>query len=200
MELDLKAEFSEDFYMEPTKEWLITDLGLAEYQAVHRLQVNLVEARHSGLFGQDIVLMLEHPAIFTIGRRGDCQNLVISEQELGRKGIGMVQIERGGDITFHGPGQLVGYPILNLSAFKEDVHWYLRKLEDVIINTLKNNNIQGRRIPGLTGVWVGNNKICAIGLKVTRWISMHGFALNLPTDLVYLNNFVHGVITNKVTT
>jgi lipoyl(octanoyl) transferase len=148
---------------------------------------------------QNYLILTEHNPVITIGKTGSFKNLLTDPVHLKSSGIEVVEIDRGGDITFHGPGQLVGYPILDLSQFKRDIHWYLRSLEEVIIQTLLDFEIEGKRLPNLTGVWVKGKKICAIGVKVTRWVTMHGFALNVSTNLDYFNHIIpcgisdHGV-------
>ena len=170
--------------------------GLTDYNQIWILQRELLE-KVTASRSENYLILTEHNPVITIGKSGNIKNLLADESYLKTKGIEITKIDRGGDITFHGPGQLVGYPILNLSAFEKDVHWYLRKLEEIIIKTLEIFGIEGKRIPGLTGVWVGDNKICAIGVKVTRWVSMHGFALNLSTDLNYFKNIVPCGISDK---
>ena len=170
--------------------------GLSDYSQIWDLQKELHE-KVTLSRSENYLIITEHNPVITIGKSGNINNLLANESFLKSKGIEFIKIDRGGDITFHGPGQLVFYPILNLSAFKEDVHWYLRKLEEIVINTLKTYEISGEKIPGLTGVWVNDNKICAIGVKVTRWVSMHGFALNLSTDLHYFKHFVPCGIPDK---
>ena len=148
---------------------------------------------------QNYLILTEHNPVITIGKTGNFKNLLTDPAHLKTSGIEVVEIDRGGDITFHGPGQLVGYPILDLSQFKRDIHWYLRSMEEVIIQTLLDFKIEGKRIPNLTGVWVKGKKICAIGVKVTRWVTMHGFALNISTNLDYFKHIIpcgisdHGV-------
>jgi lipoyl(octanoyl) transferase len=129
------------------------------------------------------LILTQHNPVITLGKSGTYENLLLSQQELKKKKIQFFEIDRGGDITYHGPGQLVGYPILNLENLKKDIHWYLRTLEQIIMETLQEYTIPSRRIHGLTGVWIDNKKICAIGIKTTRWVTMHGFALNINTDL-----------------
>ncbi len=136
------------------------------------------------------MVLTEHDPVITIGRTGTMKNLLVPPEYLARQGIDLVEIDRGGDITFHGPGQIVGYPILDLNSFQRDVHWYLRTLEGVIIGTLQAFNIDAGRIPGLTGVWAGGRKVCAMGIKVTRWVTMHGFALNVNTDLEFFKHII----------
>jgi len=158
-----------------------------------------------GSYLQDHRLMLvEHKPVYTLGRSGSAANLLLSEKALQEKGIDYYPINRGGDITFHGPGQLVGYPILDLECFKRDVHWYVRQLEEVIIKTLSDYGIVGTRVQGYTGVWIEDNpyfptdhpdatkkrKICAIGVHLSRWVSLHGWAFNVNTELEYFNYIV----------
>ncbi len=170
--------------------------GPTDYTQTWELQKELFEevARNRS---RNYLILTEHRPVITIGKSGNTNNLLADESFLNSKGIEIIRIDRGGDVTFHGPGQLVGYPILNLSEFKEDMNWYLRKLEEIIIKTLGNYQIIGTLIPGLTGVWVDNNKICAIGVKITRWVSMHGFALNISTDLNYFKYIIPCGITDK---
>ena len=153
---------------------------------------NIVKSR-----SHNYLIITEHNPVITIGKTGSLDNLIADPSHLSSKGIDVIEIDRGGDITFHGPGQLVGYPIMNLSQFQQDIHWYLRNLEEVIIHTLNDFAILGIRIPGLTGVWVKNNKICAIGVKVTRWVTMHGFALNISTNLDYFKHIIPCGINDK---
>jgi len=176
----------------------VIETGVTDYHDVWDFQRELfnqvVENR-----SQNFLILTEHNPVITIGKTGSFQNLLTEPSNLKSKGIKIVEIDRGGDITFHGPGQILGYPILDLSQFKKDIHWYLRNLEEVIIQTLHDFNIEGERISNLTGVWVNRKKICAIGVKVTRWVTMHGFALNVSTNLDYFNHIIpcgisdHGV-------
>lgn len=131
----------------------------------------------------DTLLLLEHPATITLGRGTDDADLLTDAQELSARGIAVVRTDRGGEITYHAPGQIVGYPILDLRAHGQDLHRYLRDLEEVLVRALNTFGLRGERIPGLTGVWVDGAKIAAIGIKVSRWVSMHGFALNIAPDL-----------------
>jgi lipoyl(octanoyl) transferase len=143
-------------------------------------QRSLVAERKAHPTLHDILILLEHPPVYTLGQGADTRFLkfdpATSDHEL-------VRIERGGEVTYHGPGQLVGYPILNLAFYRQDLHWYLRQLEAVLIQVLAGYGLEGTRIPGLTGVWVEGRKVAAIGIKVSRWITMHGFALNVCPDL-----------------
>lgn len=147
-------------------------------------------------------LFVEHPHVYTLGKSGDVQNLLLSEEQLRAKGATFYKINRGGDITYHGPGQVVGYPILDLENFFTDIHKYLRLLEEVIILTLADYGLQATRSPGETGVWldVGTpfaRKICAMGVRASRWVTMHGFALNVNTDLGYFDNIIPCGIRGK---
>ena len=152
------------------------------------------------------LLFVEHTPVYTLGKSGDEKNVLISEEERAKRGIDYFHINRGGDITFHGPGQLVGYPIIDLEKFKPDLGWYLRSLEDVIILTMAEYGLKGERSPGETGVWLDpfikgkERKICAMGIKCSRWITMHGFAFNVNTDLDYFGCIVPCGIENKQVT
>lgn len=153
---------------------------------------------------KDTLILCEHFPVYTLGRVTESSNILFSDDELLKIGAEKFEIERGGDVTFHGPGQLVGYPLLNLSHFKEDLGWYLRALEETIILTLNKYGLKGFRIPGKTGVWIGEEgneeKICAIGIKVSRWCTMHGFAFNVHTDLSYFERIIPcGISDKKVT-
>lgn len=152
------------------------------------------------------LIFCQHPPVYTLGNSGSKENLLLDENGLLERGIEYYKIRRGGDITFHGPGQLVGYPILDLDQFFTDIHKYLRLLEETIIITLAEAGIRAGRIPGLTGVWVGfekpesARKICAIGVRCSRWVTMHGFALNVNTDLSYFENIIPCGIKDKEVT
>ncbi|MBI2620508.1 MAG: lipoyl(octanoyl) transferase LipB [Ignavibacteriales bacterium] len=160
----------------------VVNIGRSRYEEAWKLQKTLLELRHFGLTG-DLFVLTEHEHVYTLGKGADGNHLLASEQELREGGAEVFQIDRGGDITYHGPGQVVGYPILDLSAFKTDIHWYLRSLEETIILALEEFGIEAEREEGMTGVWVKGEKIAALGIKVSRWITMHGFALNVNTDL-----------------
>jgi lipoyl(octanoyl) transferase len=152
----------------------------------------------------DTLILCEHPHVYTLGRATDISNVLFSEEKLREIGAEKFEIERGGDVTYHGPGQLVGYPLLNLSHFNEDLGWFLRAIEETIILTLKEFDIEGFRIAGKTGVWVKSGyeeeKICAIGVKASKWCTMHGFALNVHTDLSYFDYIIPcGIADKKVT-
>jgi len=163
-------------------------LGMVPYRKALDIQLSLLEKRKNGEI-EDTLLLVEHPPTLTTGRRGNMANLLASEKLLADRGIHFEIISRGGDVTFHGPGQLVGYPILDLSADK-DIHKYLRKLEDTIILALRPYGIPARSIDGVTGVWAKWHKIASIGVGVKKWIAYHGFALNVNTDLSYFDLIV----------
>jgi len=152
------------------------------------------------------LLLVEHPPVYTLGKSGHIENVLIDEEQMGKKGIQFFRTNRGGDITFHGPGQLVGYPILDLERFYTDIGRYLRNLEEVTIAVLAGYGIRGERSPGETGVWIEpgikgrERKICAIGVRCSRWVTMHGFALNVNTDLGYFGNIVPCGIQDKQVT
>ncbi|MGH7901030.1 MAG: lipoyl(octanoyl) transferase LipB [Thermodesulfobacteriota bacterium] len=164
-------------------------LGMIDYKNALELQLSLLEKRKHGEIG-DTILLLEHPPTYTIGRKGNIKNLLIDSENLKKRGIHFERVSRGGDITFHGPGQLVGYPIIDLNNFNRDVYRFLRKLEEAIILTLSEFGINGERVRDLTGVWVGEEKIASIGVGIKKWITYHGFALNVNTDLTYFDNIV----------
>jgi lipoyl(octanoyl) transferase len=146
---------------------------------------------------QNFLIITEHNPVITIGKSATTDNIVADPKYLMSLGIDIIKTDRGGDITFHGPGQIIGYPILNLLKFEKDIYWYLRQLEQVVINTLANFKIQAKRIDGLTGIWVNDRKICAIGVKITRWVTMHGFALNVSTNLDYFKYIIPCGISDK---
>ena len=153
--------------------------------------MQLVEGRKRGE-GFDTLFFVEHPHVITIGRNGKQQNLLASADVLARTGIEFHETDRGGDVTYHGPGQLVGYPVLDLREWKRDVHAYFQGVEQALIDALGSLDVRARRIPerGLEGVWVGDAKIAAIGIHISRWITSHGFALNVDTDLTYFKYIV----------
>ena len=162
----------------------VRHLGLVDYQAALDLQQDLVEQRKQGLI-PDQLLLLEHPPVITLGARNHSSraNLLETPESLALKGVALFETGRGGDVTYHGPGQLVGYPILELPADRRDVHRYVRDLEEVLIQAVSDFGIAASRIPGLTGIWVGDHKLAAIGVRISRWVTSHGFALNVSTDL-----------------
>ena len=168
---------------------LYCDLGLIDYKEAWDFQKEIFNKRVNSEI-EDAFFLLEHPNTYTLGKTADRENLKGSESFLKRNQISVYDIDRGGDITYHGPGQIVGYPIIDLSDWQKDTHKYLRALEEVIINTCMEYNLTCDRNPKHTGVWIDDRKIAAIGIKVSRWITMHGFALNVNTDL----NLFEGII------
>ena len=171
------------------QEFNILRLGIVDYEKALKLQLKLLEKRKSNSI-PDILILLEHPPTLTVGRRGNRTNLLVSKSYLEEKGIYYKEISRGGDITYHGPGQLVGYPILDLNNFKKDIHLYLRLLEEFIISIIREFGINARSYKGVTGVWTDGKKIASIGIGVKRWVSYHGFALNVINDLSYFDMII----------
>ena len=191
------------------------DLGKMDYQEAWDFQEKLFEEivsikkenrkKKSNLKTPNYFLFVEHPHVYTLGKSGNISNLLIDEKELKNKNASFYKINRGGDITYHGPGQIVGYPILDLENFFTDIHKYLRLLEETIIITLDNYGIKGKRNEGKTGVWLDVNtpfpkKICAMGVRASRWVTMHGFALNVNVDLDYFNNIIPCGLNENVVT
>ena len=176
----------------------LRQLGRIDYASALQLQQQLAADRKQGLV-PDHLLLLEHPHVITMGRNGHVENLLADDDILARAGIGFYPTDRGGDVTYHGPGQLVGYPILDLRDWKRDVGAYVRAVEETIIATLADYGIEAGRIPKLTGVWVGERKIAAIGVHLSRWVTSHGFALNVSTDLSYFQYIVPCGLTKPVT-
>ncbi|WP_296312201.1 lipoyl(octanoyl) transferase LipB [Winogradskyella sp. UBA3174] len=191
------------------------DLGSKDFKATWDYQETLFKAildtkiknrrEAAGLETDNHFLFVEHPHVYTLGKSGDLTNLLLSEAQLTEKGATFYKINRGGDITYHGPGQIVGYPILDLDNFFTDIHKYLRLLEEIIILTLAEYGLKTERSPGETGVWldVGTpfaRKICAMGVRASRWVTMHGFALNVNADLGYFDNIIPCGIRGKAVT
>ena len=181
--------------------WVV-GLGRMEYDRAHTLQRQLAQARIDGTLTNDLLLLVEHPPVVTLGRGFKPEHLTTPLEHLESRGIAVREIERGGDVTYHGPGQLVGYPIYNLVEHKPDLHLFLRQLEGGILRTLETFGIQGERREGLTGVWTGGRKIASIGIHVKKWVTWHGFALNVLTDLSYFDLIVpcgiQGVVMTSV--
>ncbi|MFO7444927.1 MAG: lipoyl(octanoyl) transferase LipB [Ignavibacteriaceae bacterium] len=175
------------------------NLGVIDYKEAWDLQKELFELRYSKKI-PDIILLLEHPHTYTLGKVADKKNLVGSDEFLSANKISVYDIDRGGDITYHGPGQIVGYPIISLTEWQQDTHKYLRALEETIIRTCAEYGIAGGREPKYTGVWIDDRKIAAIGIKVSRWITMHGFAFNVNTNLSLFNGIIPCGITDKAVT
>ena len=166
-----------------------TWLGRVDYAEGLQLQARLAAQRKEGE-GVDRLLLLEHPHVFTLGRQTKIEDLLWDEAERDRRAVQVHAIDRGGEITYHGPGQLVGYPIIDLSSYGRDLHAYVRRLEETLIQALAGWGVAAERAPGFPGVWVGQDKIAAIGVHVSRWVSTHGFALNVDTDLDYFAGIV----------
>ena len=183
------------------KEKILTysDLGFIDYKEAWDLQKEILSQRLSGET-EDILLLLEHPNTYTLGKTANKHNLKGSEEYLKQNQISVYDIDRGGDITYHGPGQIVGYPIIDLNNWYKDTHKYLRALEEVIILTCSEYNLVCERNPKHTGVWLKERKIAAIGIKVSRWITMHGFAFNVNTDLNLFNGIIPCGIQDKEVT
>ena len=169
----------------------IRRLGLVPYEGALDLQQHLVSERKAGRI-PDQLLLLEHPPVITLGAkvRSDRSNVLASAEELEAEGIRMFEAGRGGDVTYHGPGQLVGYPILDLRPDRCDVHRYVRDLEQLLIETARAFGIEASSVPGLTGIWVQREKLAAIGIRISRWITSHGFAFNVTTDLSHFRHIV----------
>jgi lipoyl(octanoyl) transferase len=197
------------------KEVVLIDLGLKDYKEAWDFQENIfkkivdlkIQNRKENLAQRtpNYFIFVTHPHVYTLGKSGDISNLLLSEKQLESKGAKYYKINRGGDITYHGPGQIVGYPILDLENFFTDIHQYLRFLEEMIILTLAEYNIEASRSEGETGVWLGvgtpfARKICAMGVRASRWVTMHGFALNVNVDLGYFDNIIPCGIRGKAVT
>jgi len=191
------------------------DLGVMDYKDAWDYQQNLFDEiveikkknrkNNSKSITPNYFLLVEHPNVYTLGKSGNISNLLINENQLKSKNASFYKINRGGDITYHGPGQIVGYPILDLENFFTDIHQYLRFLEETVINTLKIYGVKGERNSGKTGVWIDVNtpfpkKICAMGVRASRWVTMHGFALNVNVNLEYFNNIIPCGLTNNIIT
>jgi len=172
------------------------DLGFADYKEVWDLQKETHLKKQKELT-DDVLYIVEHNHVYTLGKTGSRDHILINDDEMKAKGISYYEIDRGGDITYHGPGQLVAYPILNLNNYYRDTHRYLRELEETVILTLKELGIDAHREEEFTGVWVGEEKICAIGIKVSRWITMHGIAFNINTDLSFFGKIIPCGIFHK---
>ena len=178
-----------------TDQILVQNIGQKSYKAVWDLQKEMQQQRIKGEI-DDTLILVEHDPVYTLGKNANEDHLLQSRDE----SIDVFNIERGGDITFHGPGQLVGYPILDLSNYKKSVSWYMRTLEQVLIDTLIEFKITAQRNDDLTGVWVGDEKIAALGVRISRWVTMHGFALNVNPDLSFYDGIIPcGIFDHGVT-
>ena len=193
----------------------LLDLGSKDYKETWEVQEKLFQGivdikienrkNNTELSTPNYFIFVEHPHVYTLGKSGDISNLLLNEEQLSQKGATFYKINRGGDITYHGPGQIVGYPILDLDNFFTDIHKYLRFLEEVIILTIAEYGIKGTRSDGETGVWLDAGtpfarKICALGVRTSRWVTMHGFALNVTTNLGYFDNIIPCGIKGKAVT
>jgi lipoyl(octanoyl) transferase len=172
----------------------IVDLGVIAYESALQLQRAVAQARISGALGEDLLLLMQHPSVVTLGRSSKLAHLVASPELLRSRGVELFEVERGGDVTFHGPGQLVGYPIFDLKRHRQDLHWYLRQVEESLIRSLVRFDLAAERSAGYTGVWIsdarGARKIASIGVHARDWVTWHGFALNVTTDLSYFDLIV----------
>ena len=178
----------------------VVDLGRLAFSEALELQRAVSLARITGAVPDDVLLMVEHPPVVTLGRSTKGENLHISDALLAARGVERFEIERGGDATFHGPGQLVGYPIIDLRQHTQDLHWYLRQVEEALIVALGRVGLTAGRVPSYTGVWIDNRKIASIGVHAREWVTRHGFALNVDTDLSYFDLFVPCGIPDVVMT
>lgn len=184
---------------------IFRDLGHMEYQLAWDYQEKLLRSNVEKKsvpenLTEHYLIFVEHPPVYTLGKSGKEENVLIDHETRSAKGIEFYRTNRGGDITYHGPGQIVGYPILDLEKFYTDIGKYLRNLEEMIILTLQEYNIEAGRSVGETGVWISDRKICAIGVRTSRWVTMHGFAFNVKTDLSYFNHIIPCGIVNKQVT
>ena len=179
-------------HVETLRELWVEHLGLVPYAEALSIQRSLAAARISGALPQDVLLLVEHPPVVTLGRSAKEQHLLASPDLLRARGVELFEVERGGDVTFHGPGQLVGYPIIDLKRHKRDLHWYLRQVEETLIRALATFGVSAGRNSGYTGVWTGDGrrKIASIGVHARDWVTWHGFALNVTTDLSYFDLIV----------
>jgi lipoyl(octanoyl) transferase len=171
-------------------ELLVCDLGTMAYAEALGLQRAVARARISGELDEDLLLLVEHPPVVTLGRSFKERHLLASPALLANRGVELFEVERGGDVTFHGPGQLVGYPIVDLKRHKKDLHWYLRQVEEALIRAIAPFGLAGDRRAGLTGVWTEGRKLASIGVHARDWVTWHGFALNVTTDLRYFDLIV----------
>lgn len=161
---------------------LVADLGRQPYRPVLEFQREVLRARLAGAIADDVLLLVEHEPVVTLGRSTQAASLPLPASALEARGFAVEEVERGGDVTVHAPGQLVGYPILDLHGHRLDLHWYLRQIEEALIEALAAEGIAAGRNPGYTGVWTGDRKVASIGVHVKQWVTLHGFALNVTTD------------------
>jgi lipoyl(octanoyl) transferase len=179
-----------------SKKIIYCDLGTINYKEAWDLQKSILDLRYKNRI-DDVLILLEHPNTYTLGKTADRKNLVSNIEYLQKNKISVYDIDRGGDITYHGPGQIVGYPIIDLNYWEKDTHKYLRALEEILIRTCSDYGLIATRNPEHTGVWIEDRKIAAIGIKVSRWITMHGFAFNVNTDLNLYNGIIPCGIDDK---
>lgn len=172
------------------RELWIVDCGLRGYAEMLELQRSVAASRIRGEIPEDVLLLVEHPPVITLGRSSKDAHLLANPELLRARGVDVFEVERGGDVTFHGPGQLVGYPIIDLKRHKQDLHWYLRQVEEVLIRALRSFGITGERVQKYTGVWTNERKIASIGVHARDWVTWHGFALNVSTELSYFDLIV----------
>lgn len=175
---------------------IVCEMGRIDYQEAWKLQEELVRMRQKNEIN-DTLLLLEHDPVFTIGRNGSTENILVSQDELVKEGIQVYEVNRGGDITYHGPGQIVAYPIFDLHDYRKDLHWYTKQLEEVVIQVLNHYQIAAKRVTEHPGVWVGDEKIAALGVGVKRWVTMHGFAFNIDPNFTHFGMIVPCGITDK---
>jgi lipoate-protein ligase B len=181
-------------------ELAVVGLHRMPYGAVLQIQRDLAQRRIAGSLGRDTLLLVEHLPVITLGRSTQANSLTTPVDEIERRGVEVFEIDRGGDVTYHGPGQLVGYPIFDLNQHRPDLHWFLRQIEASLIRALDDLGIEGERNEGYTGVWTHGRKIASIGIHVKQWVTWHGFALNVTTDLSYFELMVPCGIPNVVMT
>lgn len=181
-------------------EFLVVDLGLRKYAEALAFQRAVAESRIAKRIDRDVLILVEHPPVITLGRTAKDAHLIASREELAARGVELFEVERGGDVTFHGPGQLVGYPIVDLTEHKRDLHWYLRQVEEVIIRAVAGLGVKAERKAGKTGVWTRGRKLASIGVHARQWVTWHGFALNVTTNLSYFDLMVPCGIADVVMT
>jgi len=183
----MKLDIESQFILPSLRPCWLYNKGLISYSEAWTWQQQLVQQRRVDPRLPDILILLEHPPVYTLGQGGSREFLKFNSDVVD---LPVYRVERGGEVTYHAPGQVVGYPILNLRYYQQDLHWYLRQLEEVLIRTLAEYGLSGERIPGLTGIWLKGYKVAAIGIKVSRWVTMHGFALNVCPDLAGFQRIV----------
>jgi lipoyl(octanoyl) transferase len=172
------------------KQFRVIDLGLRSYAEALSFQRDLAAARIDKREPIDVLVLVEHPPVITLGRSTKAGNLLATSEDLAKRKVELFEVERGGDVTFHGPGQLVGYPIVDLTEHKQDLHWYLRQIEEVLIQSVAKLGVRADRNPGKTGIWTNGRKLASIGVHARQWVTWHGFALNVTTDLSYFDLMV----------